>query len=142
LSVCAQGRVVTQAREGYTVKIPDFLQVLGVWPQQIYGCLEWSGVAQFAQKDTLRIYGTEGVLIYDFVNDDIFAGQHGSNALDSIQIPKEYEKEWTVEDDFIKAVKNGGKPEPSYETGVRYMQVVEAINCSLRENRWVELSTI
>jgi predicted dehydrogenase len=142
LSLCAQGQVCIPERQGYFVKIPDFVQVLGLWPQHIYGCLEWSGLAQFAPSDTLTIYGTEGTLVYDFASDNILAGHRGGINLESVPIPKEYVRSWTVEDDFIRSLRSGGQPEPSFATGLRYMQFIEAIQWSLKEQRWVELSSL
>ena len=142
LSLCAQGRVCIPDRQGCHIEIPDFVQVLGLWPQAIYGSMEWSGLAQYAPHDSLTIYGTEGTLVYDFATDNILAGHRGGIHLESMPVPKEYERHWTVEDDFIRAVQNGEQPEPSFTTGLSYMQFVEAIHTSLREHRWVELSSL
>ena len=142
LSLCAQGRVCVPDRQGYQVEIPDFLQVLGLWPQEIYGCMEWSGLAQFAPHDSLTIYGTEGTLVYDFTTDDIFSGRRGDMSVESMPVPKEYARIWTVEADFIQAVRNGGQPEPSFITGLGYMQFLEAVHQSLRERCWADLSSL
>jgi predicted dehydrogenase len=44
-----------------------------------------------------------------------------------------------VEDDFIAAVKSKGRvrPRPSFEEGVRYMRVVQAVADSRARNEWV-----
>ena len=142
LTLCAQGRVCVPDRQGYHVEIPDFVQVLGLWPQEIYGSLEWSGLAQYAPQDSLTVYGTEGTLVYDFATDNILAGRREDIHLKSIQVSKEYVRDWTIEEDFIRAVRNGEQPEPNFDTGLRYMQFIEAIHVSLKEHRWVELSTL
>jgi hypothetical protein len=44
-----------------------------------------------------------------------------------------------VEKDFIDAVVQGGHPEPSFETGVQYLEFTEAVNLSARGGHAVEL---
>jgi predicted dehydrogenase len=56
-----------------------------------------------------------------------------------LTIPSELEGHWTVEKDFIEAVLTGGHPEPSFETGVKYLEFTEALNLSARGGHAVEL---
>jgi len=56
-----------------------------------------------------------------------------------LEIPPDLECSWTVEKDFIEAVQNGGRPEPDFETGVRYLEFTEAVNLSARGGHAVEL---
>jgi hypothetical protein len=46
-----------------------------------------------------------------------------------------------VENDFISAVKSKGRnrPRPSFEDGVRYMRVVQAVADSRARNEWVPI---
>jgi predicted dehydrogenase len=46
-----------------------------------------------------------------------------------------------VENDFIAAVKSKGgvRPRPSFEDGVRYMRVVQAVADSRARNEWVDI---
>ena len=55
-------------------------------------------------------------------------------------IGKELAREWTVENDFLEAVKNGNgkRPHPTFEDGVRYMRVVQAVADSRARNEWVQ----
>jgi len=135
----AQMKVSVPKREGYVVHIPDVVQVFGHWPNGIAGSLEWSGVAQFPPDETLTIYGRDGTLVYNFTKDEIFGARRGDKKLTHLEIPSELEKSWTVEKDFIDAVVHGGHPEPSFETGVEYMEFVEAVNLSARGGHAVEL---
>ncbi len=135
--ICSQAGICYPVRQGYEVKIPDFVHVLGRWPDNLYGCLEWSGVSQFPPREDLRIFGSEGTLVYDFKTDEIFIGKKGNKELISVSVPSKFVKSWAVEADFIDAIRNGTQPEPSFLTGLKYMQVLEAVHVSLREHRWV-----
>ncbi|MCX6008119.1 MAG: Gfo/Idh/MocA family oxidoreductase [Chloroflexi bacterium] len=141
-SLCAQGRVCIEERNGDQVKIPDFIQVIGQWPEKLAGVMEWSGVAQFAPHETVEIYGSEGALVYDFATDEILAGHHMDGKLVTVTIPPTFVKSWTVEADFIQAVRQGGQPQPSFEVGLRYMEFVEAVNCSMSKHAWVDLGEL
>jgi predicted dehydrogenase len=135
----AQMKVSVPKREGYVVHIPDVVHVFGQWPNGLAGVLEWSGVAQFAPDETLSIYGRDGTLVYNFTRDQIFGARRGDKELRQLDIPPELESAWTVEKDFIDAVVAGGHPEPSFETGVQYLEFTEAVNLSARGGHAVEL---
>jgi len=57
-------------------------------------------------------------------------------------VPKELAKEWTVENDFLDAVKAGSdeRPNPTFEDGLRYMRVVQAVADSRARNEWIPIS--
>lgn len=135
----AQMKVSVPKREGYVVHIPDVVQVFGQWPNGLAGSLEWSGVAQFPPDETLTIYGRDGTLAYNFTRDEILGARRGDKKLHPLEIPPELETSWTVEKDFIDAVLHGGHPEPSFETGVQYLEFTEAVNLSARGGHAVEL---
>ncbi|HXS77035.1 MAG TPA: Gfo/Idh/MocA family oxidoreductase [Terracidiphilus sp.] len=142
IKLCAQGRVCTDYRGEYRIQIPDMVQVIGDWPGELKGALQWSGVAQFGGTDTLEVFGSEGTLKYDFGTDEVMIGRRGAKELENASVPPEYVRQWTVEEDFIRAVRDGGKPEPSFEAGVRYMKFVEAVTESMRRQARVDLETI
>jgi predicted dehydrogenase len=135
----AQMKVSVPKRDGYVVHIPDVVQVFGQWPNGLAGLLEWSAVAQFPPDETLTIYGRDGTLVYNFTRDQILGGRRGDKELSILAVPPEFETPWTVEKDFVEAVVNGGHPEPSFETGVRYMEFTEAVQLSARGGHAVEL---
>jgi predicted dehydrogenase len=142
MKLCAQGRVCIEDREGYRVRIPDVVQVIGEWPEGFEGAMQWSGVAQFGGSDSLEVFGSEGTLKYDFGTDEVLIGRPGAKELVNVRVSPEYVRQWTVEEDFIRAVREGGCPEPGFETGVRYMRFVEAVTESMRRESWVKLGTI
>jgi predicted dehydrogenase len=135
----AQMKVCVPKREGYSVHIPDMVQVFGQWPNGLAGSLEWSGVCQFPPDETLAIYGRDGTLVYNFTKDEVLGGRRGDTELRPLAIPSELTGTWTVEKDFIDAVLTGTRPEPSFETGVQYMEFTEALHLSARGGHAVEL---
>ena len=139
--VFARGKIIHPIREGYAVIIPDLLTVLCSFENGAEGVLEFSGINALAQGDRLEIYGSAGTMTYDFTSDVVQAGRLGDRALHVVELPPELEGEWRVEEDFLAAVKSKGRvrPHPTFEDGVRYMRVVQAVADSRARNEWVAI---
>ena len=96
-------------------------------------------------------YGTKGVLRYDVPTHKISMGrvdpskrvrpgQPGEKpALEPVEIPADLRGEWTVEADFVRAIREGGPVYPSFDDGVAYMEFVEAVARSIAEERVIHL---
>jgi predicted dehydrogenase len=138
----ARGKILYPDRQGYEVIIPDALNVLCHFANGAEGVLEFSGIHAHATGDRLEVYGSSGTLVYDFTADAIRAGRVGGRALDDVEIPNELAREWTVENDFLEAVKSSGnaRPHPTFEDGVAYMRVVQAVADSRARNEWVAIA--
>ena len=138
-AVFARSKIVTPLRQGYEVVVPDLITVLCEFADGAEGVLEFSGVDAHAPSDRLEVYGDKGTMTYNFGSDTIEAGQVGDKALHEVEITPALERKWTVEDEFIEAVKSRGKlkPSPSFEEGWRYMRVVQAVADSRARNEWV-----
>src|SRR5216110_3665931 len=139
--VFARGKILNPLRQGYEVIIPDLLNVLCQFENGAEGVLEFSGVNPLSTGDRLEIYGDQGALLYDFTNEHVRSVKYGAREMEDVDVPKELTTEWKVEDDFISAVKSKGrmKPRPSFEDGVRYMRVVQAVADSRAANEWVPI---
>src|SRR5467141_3087929 len=139
--VFARGKVLQPLRQGYEVIIPDLLTVLCSFENGAEGVLEFSGVNAHASSDRAEIYGDRGTLTYDFATDIVQAGKVGDKALRVVDLTPELESEWRVEEDFLAAVKSKGRirPHPSFEDGLRYMCVVQAVADSRARNEWVAI---
>ncbi|MDQ6764699.1 MAG: Gfo/Idh/MocA family oxidoreductase [Verrucomicrobiota bacterium] len=139
--VYARGHVLYPVRQGYEVIIPDLLTVLCTFENGAEGVLEFSGIDALASGDRLEVYGDAGTMTYDFGTDLIQAGKIGDRASHTVELTPETEREWSVEDDFIAAVKAKGKtrPRPDFEDGVRYMRVVQAVADSRASDAWVPI---
>ncbi len=128
VEVEARGNVVIPERGGVEVDIPDFVNVMAKFRSGIEATLLFSGVAAHAPTDKLWIFGSEGTLNYDFDTDDLQLGRRGGK-LESIPIPTELQRSWTVERDFIAAVRDPSapRPRPDFNEGMNYMRVVHAV---------------
>lgn len=139
--VYARGKTVHTLRQGYEVMVPDLLTVLCTFASGAEGVLEFSGINALAESDRLEVYGDKGTMRYDFGADKIHAGLANDRDLHEVEVTPELAGEWTVEDDFIAAVRSKGKtkPQPSFEEGASYMRVVQAVADSRKRNAWVPI---
>ena len=140
-AVSAHTKVVHRMRGGYEVRIPDVVNVLAEFENGATGSLHFSGVAMNAPSDRLEIYGEKGTLHYDFSTDVVLLGERGSAHLLPVAMPSELVRHWTVEEDFISAVKRPAlpRPRPTFEDGVAYMRVVQAVADSAACGRRVKI---
>lgn len=138
----ARGKILYPDRDGYNVIIPDALSVLCHFANGAEGVLEFSGIHPHVTGDKLEVYGSAGTLVYDFTADVIKAGRVGDRALEEVKVPKELAREWNVENEFLDAVKAGGsdRPYPTFEDGLRYMKVVQAVADSRARNEWITIT--
>ncbi len=128
IEVEARGNVVIPQRGNTSVEIPDFVNVLAKFRSGLEATMLFSGVSAHAPTDKLWIFGSEGTLSYDFVSDEICLGKR-SGKLEVISIPSELQRTWTVENDFIAAVRapHSPRPSPGFLEGICYMRVVDAV---------------
>ncbi len=124
----ARGNVVIPERAGIEVDIPDFVNVMAKFRNGIEATMLFSGVAAHAPTDKLWIFGSEGTLSYDFCTDDLQLGKRGGK-LETIPVPTEMQRSWTVERDFIAAVRDSSalRPRPDFNEGMNYMRVVDSV---------------
>ena len=139
--VFAREKIIYPLRGGYDVIIPDLLTILCSFENGAEGVLEFSGVNAMASGDRLEIYGSAGTLVYDFTSEVVQAGKIGDRALHVVELPNDLEGEWRVEDDFLAAVKSKGRvrPYPTFQDGLHYMRVVQAVADSRARNEWVAI---
>jgi predicted dehydrogenase len=137
--VFARGKILQPIRQGYEVIVPDLLTVLCSFASGAEGVLEFSGVNALSASDHVEVYGSGGTMIYDFGTESLRAGKAGEKQLNVIEPTPELAGEWRVEEDFLAAVKSKGrmKPHPSFEDGLGYMRVVQAVADSRARNEWV-----
>jgi predicted dehydrogenase len=142
-SVSARAKTVHPVRQGYEIKIPDLLTVLCHFVGGIEGVLEFSGVAAFPSPDRLELYGSEGKLSYDFSSDNIEAATLADGSMKPQLIRPEDERHWRVEEEFVAAVRNPHmeRPHPTFDDGVAYMRVVQAVADSVAQHRMIEIRT-
>ena len=138
-AVTARSKTVFPERDHYEVRIPDMVSVLAEFDNGAEGVLEFSGVSAFAPADRLEVYGDRGTLHYDFSADTITLGRVGERASSTLELPPALEGHWTVEKDFIAALKAPAapRPHPDFDDGVAYMRVTQAVADSIAAERRV-----
>src|SRR5262249_8638912 len=114
------------------VGTPDSVQVLTVLQGGARGSYHFSGATPYGAMPQgsgmgISLYGSQGVLHYDLATDRI----HGASAtrgdkpqaLKEIPIPREKERGWRVEEEFVHAIRTGTPIQfTTFETGVAYME--------------------
>ena len=139
--VFARGKILQPVRQGYDVIVPDLLTVVCSFASGAEGVLEFSGVNALAASDHVEVYGSGGTMVYDFRAESLRAGKAGEKELRVMEPAPEIEGKWRVEEDFLAAVRAKGrlKPRPSFEDGVNYMRVVQAVADARARNEWVAI---
>ncbi len=92
----------------------------------------------------LTMRGLKGTIRYDFADTIMFAGP--GEVLKKVDVPENKRTTWTVEQDFVNAVRaaRAGKPpqgrpvRPDFEEGLLYMRKVEAVHESAASGRAVK----
>jgi predicted dehydrogenase len=127
------------------VGTPDSVQVLAVLEGGARASYRISGVHPFDMGASIRLMGTQGVLHYDLMNNQITGASRTVRAseigqLVKIPIPPEKERQWTVEADFVESIRTGkGVRFTDFDSGVSYMEFTEAVARSASTGRAVDL---
>jgi predicted dehydrogenase len=126
--VSADAKVLVKERDGYRIRTPDALTVHVEFEGGAGGILEFSGVHSGPATETLEIAGTRGSLMIDYLTDTVSFSAPG-RAPDPMQIPEDLLRAWSVEVDFIEAVRHPElpRPHPDFQDGLAYMKVVDRV---------------
>jgi predicted dehydrogenase len=140
-------RIDPQSGVRRQVGTPDSVQVLTAMENGARATYHLSGVTPFGQAMVIELYGSDGVLHYDLLTDRIRGasrrrGQSPLTAeqLPEIPIPRDRERAWRVEADFVDAIR-AGKPVQltDFATGLAYMQFTEAVARSAETEQVITL---
>lgn len=145
-TVTAQTQIYTTKRMGESGKVID-VQI----PDQLLFNADMDGglVAQYVisgmtphGRDAIEIHGTNGSLYYDVAADALYqVSADGARRPVPILPEDAYDvNEWSVERDFIAAIREGRPYHPNFEDGRRYMQVIQAVYDSARFRHTIEIS--
>lgn len=110
----------------YHLSIPDSVCVLATFENGAQGIFHWSGVAHHGGGDRIELYGSEGTIVHVPGNDYIEAAKAGEKSLQRMEVPAELANEWTVEENFIAAIREGVEVQTSFYQGLKYMEFLEA----------------
>ncbi len=126
------------------VGTPDSVQVFAVLADGARASYHFSGAAAYGPTMAIHLYGTEGVLRYDLLADQIHgAGKRlgaSRESMQEISIPPARARSWRVEADFVDSIRSGQPVTlTDFATGVAYMDFTEAVARSAAEETAVEL---
>jgi predicted dehydrogenase len=98
----------------------------------------FSGATSYGQGMGIHLYGTEGALFYDLLDDRIRGGNkrvgEKAGGLEEIPISPDQARSWRVEADFVDAIRLGTPVTlTDFATGVAYMEFTEAVARSAEE---------
>ncbi len=133
-------RIDPETGEPARVGTADSVQVVTSYKGGATGTYRLSGVVWHSAGSSAALFGSEGTLVYDFKRDEIRGAPRGQAELRSIPIPDDRRGTWTVEADFVAAVR-GERPvlRTTFTAGVRSMQFTEAVARSSRHGQPVDL---
>ena len=114
---------------------PDSVAVVGEMENGALIEYHFSGMSRPAEK--VEVYGSDGTLIYDLSNCQIFGAKSDQEELSEIPIPEEGLRK--VEVDFIAAIRDGEPVWPSFYDGLKYMEFTEAVFRAADEKKTISL---
>ena len=124
-----------------SVAIPDHVDVMYELANNAQVHMRFSATTGLSNGNQTWIYGTEGTIHVDR-GQSIYAGRRGDSELSEVPNPPEEQAYYRVEEEFINAIL--GREEitlATFETGVRYMDFVEAVYRSAQSGEAVYLPT-
>ncbi|HEV2949904.1 MAG TPA: Gfo/Idh/MocA family oxidoreductase [Gemmataceae bacterium] len=127
------------------VGTPDSVQILAILENGARAVYHLSGVTPFGQGIGIWLYGSEGVLHYDLVQDRIEGASEKTKpgprpTLEEIPIPPSKARSWRVEADFVDAIRDQSPIQfTDFATGVAYMEFTEAVARSAQRGQPVNL---
>ncbi len=121
------------------VRIPDAVWMVAEMASGAITQYSLSGIAHAAPTDRIEIYGSQGTLVYEIDSERILGARLGEGSLKELALPDDESKGWEVELDFIRVLRGEKAPEPSFEDGVAYMDVVDATARSCRSGSRIPL---
>ena len=134
-------RPSADGRSMVPVEIPDNVSVVGRMESGAGLDIVASGVVPNGPEDTLEVYGDRGAVRYNFAQDTLSAAPLGG-PWEEVPISPAEERHWTVEADFIAAIRagQGGRGlHPDFHDGYKYMEFLEAAWQSHGQRRHVDL---
>ncbi len=123
----------------YHVSIPDSVTVLSTFENGAQGVFQWSAVALHAPAESIELYGSEGTIVYQPGWHHVMAGRCGEAELRRLPVAEAQRNEWTVERNFIAAIRDGEPVQTSFYDGLCYMELLEAIHRAQQTGQVVRL---
>jgi predicted dehydrogenase len=130
------------------VGTPDSVQVITQLPNGVRAVYQFSGVCPVGGGMSIRMYGSDGALIYDLEKDELVSLsasdlQAGKKTWKTISLPDDPNKGWRVEAEWVESIRSGAPVRfTDFATGVAYMEFTEAVARSAESGTAVDLPLI
>ena len=132
-------RVVFKDGSSRLATIPDHVEVICELNSGITAHLKCSDVVGLSSSQLL-IFGTNGILRFDYDSKNLYGKQKNEEFLRQIEIPGQVEQEFDVADRFIEAIMgNIDVSHTTFEEGVKYMEFTEAVSISSNYGETIQL---
>ena len=150
-SVTAQAETFTKLRPAGRAKMgevdrPDTVNILSTLEIGATAVYMFSGMSNGAPGEQIEIYGTKGTLVYhtnvDLRKQKIYGCKTSQSSLKEIKIPNSRRREWTIEQDFVHAIRTGQNAESTFFQGVKYMEFTEAVFRSVEQGNTIRLPIV
>lgn len=132
----------TLAGEWVEAAVPDSLAVVADLECGATASYHFSTCAAGLPGQAIEIYGPAGALAYQFFSEEIRGLAPGGSEWRPIAIPPEEERTQSTDVEFIRAIIEGGRVEPDFDEGLKYMEFCEAVALSLKTGRAVDLFSL
>ena len=139
-----------ESGQSVAIDVPQVVAISGTLASGALILEHHSGVTvdSSGRSSSITVRGTEGTMRYDFQTTLELA--RPGESLRQVDVPDEKRTAWSVESDFIAAVRDaraGAPPEarpvrPDFEEGLLYMRKVEAVHLSAATGRAVAPHTL
>lgn len=122
------------------ITIPDHVEALLEMYSGPVVRMRFSTITGLSPSDGVWLFGSEGTIHLDSASMTLRGGRKGDSELSEIPIPAENAGSWRVEEEFINAIR-GKEPitHSDFDTGVRYMEFMEAVTASSQSGEKVHL---
>jgi predicted dehydrogenase len=124
------------------VEYPDTLTIAAQMSNGAQAAYEFSEVVRHPPAQRLEMYGSDGTLVWDVGEQQLYGAQTGQAGLPALPIPDDLRGKWQVEADFVAAIRQGRAVWPTFEDGLKYMTFTEAAVQSAATGRAVSLAAL
>lgn len=121
-----------------SVRIPEHIDIIGELACGAQLHMQISAVTGLAGVPEVFIFGSVGTL--RFSGNKLYGGQKRDEALNEIDVPRDEEGGWRVEEEFVNAIRGEETiTHTDFDTGVKYMEFTEAVSRSMSSGNTISL---
>ncbi len=132
-------RTAADGTRAVGVRVPDHVDIIADMDCGAQARMQFSAVLGLVQPTAeMWIFGTQGTLRLDGVEQRLYRGIRGDQALTEVDIPAKSRGQWRVEEEFINAIRGVETVKlTTFHEGVRYMEFTEAVSLSAASGKTI-----